>query len=581
MWFDQLSAEFIRPNNSDQRAVEKVRDALFSLRAIGEGSTSLFTVSDFSRLLAEALDGASNLGSIFAGGITITSPDTLRWVPFAATYLLGFDDGSFMRPELEAADLRRAETRIGEIAPNDDARSRLSELILSTKEQLTILRTSHDLGTGEQLDPAITYSEFLDGIQELRDQQSVGDDDFIVSIQHPRHGFDAKNFTANDRFDRLRALGIVKTSWSFSEVDERLAESREQSSTFPVQRFADHLALDAANSPPTRLTTSDLGRFIANPPRAHLRFSLGISLSDLSEERLDNLDGEFTSRLKSTTVGEVFRATSRDEHATSEDATEAALMAMVHSGDLPPSPILPIDGTVQEILGFHDVWRAFTTTATPNVLTTALPFGDMEIHDRIEVFEQSGATHVVAVITSTMRFEKLLTPWVRALVVKAHLGDEAQVMLTVIYRPKSKQHVPEVRRMDLEVQSTSATCDALAKLASLFTLNLSRPLPFEPSAVKTSHKEYSTLGFLMPSLDEDAWNGTSYTGSPSTNYMKNRHWRAVFGHLTVDDLDAVPESDPSSRTAVHETFKGLFKRPLDLYAIELEEKAPKDKAEKK
>ncbi len=575
LWFDDLAAACIRANTADQRGVERVRSALFPLRAIAEETNCLLTVSDFSRLLGEAFDGAGSLGSIFTGGITITTPDTLRWVPFTATYLLGFDDGSFMRPELEAADLRRMETRVGEIGPNDDARSRLSELLLSTKERLTILRTSHDLGTGEPLDPAITYSEFLDGISELQGPNSVSADEFVVTIQHPRHGFDTRNFTMDQNFDRLRALGVIANSWSFSEIDERLAEVREQSAGTPAKRFADQLSLDAVFAPPTRLTTSDIGRFIENPPRAHLRFSLGISLSDLSEERLDTLDGEFSSRLKSTTVGEVFRATTRDEDATSEAATKAALSAMVKSGDLPPSPILPLEGTVEEILGFHEVWRDFTATATQKVLAVTVPFGEMELHDRVEVFERSGVTHVVAVITSTMRFEKLLTPWVRALAVKAHVGDATPVMLTVIYRPKSKQHVPAVRMVHLGVESAAVTTRALHELARLFSLNLSRPLPFEPSAVGTGQKGYETSGFVMPSLDEDTWNGASYTGFASTNYMKNRHWRAVFGHLTADDLEAVPETDPSSRVAVHQAFNALFKTPLNLYAIELEEKAPK------
>jgi len=575
LWFDALSAACIRANSSDQRGVERVRTALFPLRAIAEETNCLLTISDFSRLLGDAFDGAGSLGSLFTGGITITTPDTLRWVPFKATYLLGFDDGSFMRPELEAADLRRMETRVGEIAPNDDARSRLSELLLSTKERLTILRTSHDLGTGEPLDPAITYSEFLDGINELRRPSSVNQEEFVVTIQHPRHGFDARNFTTDEHFARLRELGIIGTSWSFSQIDERLAEVSEQSAATAAKRFSDQLSLDAVFAPPTRLTTSEVGRFIENPPRAHLRFSLGISLSDLSEERLDALDGEFTSRLKSTTVGEVFRATTRDEAATSEVATVAALSAMVSSGDLPPSPILPLEGTVEEILGFHEVWRTFMNQATQKVLAVNVRFGEMEIHDRIEVFERSGVTHVVAVITSTMRFEKLLTPWVRALVVKAHVGNATSVMLTVIYRPKSKQHVPEVRMEHLEVENAELTTDALGQLAALFTLNLHRPLPFEPNAVIIPKKSYETVGFTMPSLDEDTWNGASYSGYRSTNYMKNRHWRAVFGHLTVDDLEGVPATDPSSRTAVHQAFNTLLKTPLNLYAIELEEKAPK------
>jgi len=312
-----------------------------------------------------------------------------------------------------------------------------------------------------------------------------------------------------------------------------------------------------------------------NPPRAHLRFSLGISLSDLSEERLDTLDGEFSGRLKSTTIGEVFRATTRDEAASGEAATEAALVSMVNSGDLPPSPILPVEGTVEEILGFHEVWRTFTTNATQKVLAVNVPFGEMEIHDRVEIFESAGIIHVVSVITSTMRFEKLLTPWVRALVVKAHVGDGTPVMLTVIYRPKSKQHIPDVRMVHLQVENADLTTRALRQLADLFSLNLRRPLPFEPSAVKTGQKGYQTSGFVMPSLDEDTWNGTSYTGFPSTSYMKNRHWRAVFGHLTADDLDAVPATEPSSRVAVHKAFNELFKTPLNLYVIELEEKAPK------
>ena len=575
LWFDELLAACIRANNSDQRAVERVRAALFPLRGIAEEMACPLTISDFSRLLGEAFDGAGSLGSIFSGGITITTPDTLRWVPFTATYLLGFDDGSFMRPELEAADLRRMEHRVGEIAPNDDARSRLSELLLSTKERLTIFRTSHDLGTGEPLDPAITYSEFLDGIKELRGPDSVSLEEFVVTIQHPRHGFDARNFTVDEHFDRLRALGAMGSSWSYSEIDERLATVREQSASTAPQGFSDQLSLDSIFAPPTRLTTSEVGRFMENPPRAHLRFSLGISLSDLSEERLDTLDGEFGSRLKSTTIGEVFRSTTRDATASGRPATEAALVAMVNSGDLPPSPILPVEGTVEEILGFHEVWRDFTTNATQKVIAVNVPFGEMEIHDRVEVFESAGITHVVSVITSTMRFEKLLTPWVRALVVKAHVGDATPVMLTVIYRPKSKQHIPEVRMVHLQVENTELTTRALRQLADLFSLNLQRPLPFEPSAVKTGQKGYETSGFAMPSLDEDTWNGTSYTGFPSTNYMKNRHWRAVFGHLTVDDLEAIPATEPSSRVAVHQKFNELFKTPLNLYVIELEEKAPK------
>ncbi len=576
-WFDELVDELIRPDSAEHRQVDRVRQSLSALRQVAAEQTCSLSFSDFSRLLDEAFDTTVSLGALFTGGITITGPDTLRWVRFKATYLVGFDDGAFMRPDLEADDLRRGEPRHGEISPNDDARSRLSELILSTTERLTVLRTSHDLSTGEELDPAITFSEFLDGILELSDPRSDGTDGFFSVVQHPRQSFDTRNFADSGEFGHLKEIGVLTQAWSFSELDVAIADLRigAQRNDQQPKKFSEHLELTSSNVDlPSSLSTKDLRSFLENPPKSHLRWGLGIFLANLAEERTDSLDGEFNGGLKSKTVGEVFRSTVRDKQSHEEDFSRLALTSLAASGDVPPQPILPLEKTVNEIEDFYEKWMDFTSGAKPQMVGITLPIGQTVLIDQIEVFEIEGQLHVVEVITSSMKFHKLLGAWLKALAVRAAMPAATKVALTIIYRPgttKGADFEPSVKTKQVRLVSESPadSLKTLDDLAALFEGNLTSPLPYDIQEVEID----ATGNFKMNYLTEDGWGGTDYSGSPRSKYLKDRNWRAVFSHLTADDINS-KENAPSGRKTIHKTLEQSFRSPFDLFSIALIESKP-------
>ena len=582
LWFDGLVNELIRPDSAEHRQVDRVRQSLSALRQVAAEQTCSLSFSDFSRLLDEAFDITASLGALFTGGITITGPDTLRWVPFKATYLVGFDDGAFMRPDLEMDDLRKGEPRHGEISPNDDARSRLSELILSTTERLTVLRTSHDLSTGEELDPAITYSEFLDGVLALREPSLASKSDFLLSLQHPRNSYDARNFFPDGAFLDARELHVISNSWSFDEGDEALANQRqsldaETSKEIPILGSAADPQPESGVETkgaetvrwPERLTAADLKSFIENPPRSHLKWKLGISLAELNDELHDSLDGEFTNYLMSTTIGKVFKASVVDDAGDGDSFSRSALASMVSSGDLPPEPFLPVDDISNDVAKFLEQWHLCTRDALRRVIPVDLAFGGSRLIDRIEVFERDGQLHVVEVITSSMQFHKLIGAWAKALAVDASTPDEMQVVLTLIYRPSAEDSEIGHKHVVADSGSPNHSRKALNSLARVFEMNLNEPIIFDINDITPKMTADQTKIFIdPPKIGDDVWAGKSYGGFPRDRYLKNRYWRAVFSHLTAADI-ANDQHLRQIRVDVHQTFAELFGSPFNFYAAEL------------
>jgi exonuclease V gamma subunit len=479
--------------------------------------------------------------------------------------------------------------RAGEIAPNDDARSRLSELILSTKERFTVLRTSHNLSTGEILDPAITYSEFHDGLIALRTDSLPPKSEFLISLQHPRNSFDERNFSRNVIFDRAESLKIMEGSWSFDGGDEQLALQNQANKSFNSSRGSANIedrtgvsswtAQTGSGQPeepshwPKTLTSSDLKSFIENPPRSYLRWSLGITLADLSEESSDSLDGEFTNYLKSKTIGAIFQSATSQSFTDDETFIRSALRSMETSGDLPSPPMLPVDDITDDVGQFLKVWERCTKSAIQRVVPVDLRFGDSRLIDHIDTFEIGGKFHVVEVITSKLEFHKLIHPWIRALAVEASLPVGTEVGLIIICRPSAKtgQVLPPVREKYLPSTAESAgeaqgTLDALA---DLFRQNLTNPLLFNPKKIKIENEE-GKFSLKAPPVSDEDWSGASYSGSPSTSYLKDRSWRAVFSHLTAGDLAPKGEMGAKYISTCLEMGK-LFGSPFNLFSVELKE----------
>jgi hypothetical protein len=74
------------------------------------------------------------------------------------------------------------------------------------------------------------------------------------------------------------------------------------------------------------------------------------------------------------------------------------------------------------------------------------------------------------------------------------------------------------------------------------------------------------LTFPAPPIGDEKWAGRSFTGFPTTKYLKNPAWRAVFSDITAADLAQIPRI-VAHRASVHERFGQIFAQPFYLHSV--------------
>lgn len=564
-WFDHWRDLFVIATVDDAKEEERMLSALATLRDAARTISAPLTYRDFASLVLEAFEHLSSLGSILTGGITVTTPESLPAVPFKSIYILGLDDQAFIAQEWERNDLRRGSRQRGDITPTDEMRDRLRGILLQARDRITILHNAVDVVSAKRIDPGVALSELTDALQSVVAPQAWPDDKineeplYPFLVKHPRNAFSRRNFSSTDGYlDRARSRGIFKGPWSYSTLNYAIAQAA------PAASLREHHGVPDSR-PPTldTLQLGDLVAFIKNPPKVFAQRSLGIYLGSQVPEHPDELVARFDALTKSFVVRPLLEA----ERATVElhkAISLAQILAHLEaSGDAPPSPILPVDYIVESVESFGQAYRAAIGTSTQTSSFEQCVVEGVTIEGHLDYFKDERGARVIEVISSTVRLEKLVAAWLRAILLAATLNEPVQLL--VIYAHQGRGDSRETIRTEiLPIPSDAPVEEVLKDLTLLYRENLAHPLPY--------YVGESISNYGKQDLSEETWRNEEF-GSTRDKFLGDDYWHLCFGDFTAPEM--LKDYSPFGYKALLPRFRKLFANATPLF--DFVERLGKDK----
>lgn len=172
------------------RVLGQLRDR--SLGPDGAPSRLELRLSDVRRLVGDLLVGDPARAAFGTGAVTCCSLSPLRSVPAGVVCLLGLDQDALPRGLAQGDDLLAAHPAVGDREPRTETRQLLLEAVLSAERALVVTHDAVDVRTNLPVPPAVVLDELLGVVADTcRDGDEAR---AAVRVEHPRHGFDPRNF---------------------------------------------------------------------------------------------------------------------------------------------------------------------------------------------------------------------------------------------------------------------------------------------------------------------------------------------------------------------------------------------------
>ncbi|CAN5554659.1 exodeoxyribonuclease V subunit gamma [soil metagenome] len=206
------------------------------------GTTDLdLDLVDLRRLLGDRLGGRRGRPDFFRGGITVTSLEPLRAIPFRVVCLLGLDQPAFASGAASNDDLVAAAPAVGDRDPRAEVRQALLDAVLSAQDFLVVVRDGHDLRTNQEVPPAVVAAELLEAVA------AAGGAPAAREVVHPRQPFDERAFGGERpwSFDPGALDGAVARRHRTLELRPFLADPLPEAEAQVIEladlrRFLDH-----------------------------------------------------------------------------------------------------------------------------------------------------------------------------------------------------------------------------------------------------------------------------------------------------------------------------------------------------
>ena len=164
------------------------------------GDTSFpVTLADLRPHLLARLPGRGSSAGVFRGGVTFTTPDAVRGVPYRVAAFLGLDDSWVPGGQVDAADLIGRGSAGDDLRPRSapdarlEARFSLLTAIGCVSDAVVVTRDARSATTNRPNPEGMVLGGLLDALDALVDEPD-GARGRIVS-HHPRHGTDPQCFT--------------------------------------------------------------------------------------------------------------------------------------------------------------------------------------------------------------------------------------------------------------------------------------------------------------------------------------------------------------------------------------------------
>lgn len=158
---ERVVTGYVRPQSRGETGeLERCRGALRGLAALDVDRRPQRADVALS-LATRALEGiAAVRGEPQSVGLVVASLLPMRAIPFRVVFVLGLGEGLFPQQRAEVGlDLRAAQRRSGDVAPDERDRYAFLETLLSTRERLFLSYVARDEHTGDAIAPSSVVTE--------------------------------------------------------------------------------------------------------------------------------------------------------------------------------------------------------------------------------------------------------------------------------------------------------------------------------------------------------------------------------------------------------------------------------------
>lgn len=524
-WLDLFGGavdDLLAPVDGEVRDLELVRRVLREIRddadATPAAETVLLTFADVKRLLDERLAAAPSRPPFFRGGVTITSPDSLRSIPFRIVVLLGMDQRAFGVPATDGDDLVAAVPLLGDREPRSDRRQAILDAVLAAGDRLIVIRDGTDLRTNQAVPAAVVVTELQDVVRKTID----GGASASIEIHHPRHGFDERCFLPG-------ALG--DGPWGFDPRDRDAARARRDRVDTPAP------FLDQALEPVEETDTVELGdliRAVQDPVGHFLRARLGVRLPDEIETPITHLPVALEG-LDRWSAGQRLLDALRSGH----DA-DAWLRIEKRRGILPEGRIgAAAEGKLREAV--DSVMEAARKLDLSMIHGDTVPIdvtfdGGVRLIGSVSQDFDGAIAGPLRIGVGRIKASYRLAAWIDLMALVVADPDRAWQAAVINY-----DHTNEVvQQVCLQPVGESPSERAqqasmvLDQLVDLMRRARCEPLPLFPEFSAALHANLAGDG----QLDRDTWRSFRVPGDGDRPIT-----RLVFGSLTVDELRTIEPAD--------------------------------------
>lgn len=510
-----------------RRRLDRVLRGLRDVSATVDGAPSELplTFADLRRLIGGLLGGEPARAAFGTGAITCCSLSPMRAVPARVVCLLGLDQDALPRGLTAGDDLLAAAPLVGDRDPRSEVRQLLLDAVLSAGDALVVTYDAVDVRTNLPVPAAVVLDELYDVIADTCGTD-VGRVEDVLRVDHPRHGFDSRNFAPGGLGDPTGPA--AGRPWGFDPHGLAGARSHLDRSSTPTVELLVPEPLDGPGPEPV-LTLDRLRRGLIHPVREMLTERLGLSFPRSADDVVDLLPTDLDGLAKHRLGADLLAARAAGWQA------EHWLRAMAARGELPPDRLLA--GQLDAITSIVDriEWSATVLEVgldLPDRHPVDLELSGCRLVGVVEHCASGSRPGPVTLTYSKAKAEQRIRAVVDLLALVASDPDPDWRAVVICQPTRKKGRADElilVPKGDGPEDRLRRAVDALVGLLAFRSAALVQPLPI---AAETGR--WLARGEMRKAAD--AWNDTPTKTGVIPREGSDAYIRAAFGEVPFDSL---------------------------------------------
>lgn len=260
---------------------KNIIDSLYELRSVDWDPKSPKDRLKFLEAFFKQTGGEIQVrkGQYLTGGITVSSLQPMRPIPFLHVYILGLGEGLFPgTDDTSAFNLRHLAPREGDINVRGLNQSLLYETILSAKQSLVLSFVAEDITKDESIAPS---SSLLLLEQALKENVLLPDTSVRIKIplnKHSKEYFIQKETPSAKFADKFRKSFDLSSSLLYGKE-----EDKENYRKTVLKNFQSGSSVKKEVPNPETIDWNDLVRFAKFPLSYHLQRRFGLYSEEISE----------------------------------------------------------------------------------------------------------------------------------------------------------------------------------------------------------------------------------------------------------------------------------------------------------